>query len=129
MAKLKYVGDDYTQFTEVYGTVFPVGKPTSIDHLPDEHQKTLRGNPMFVAVDDDAPDDDAARVIDTVAGPAAPVPGAPQVPIQPDWDTLPFMALKALAQKVDPTLANDATKDQCVASIEVELGKRAAAAQ
>lgn len=129
MPKLKFVGDDASSFTEVYGTVFVLGKPTSVDHLSDEKVLTLMGNPMFVHVEDDAEDTSGAGpVIIAGQGLAAPVPAADQVEIPEGWDAMDFMSLKTLAKKIDPTIANDATKDVCVEAIEAELGKRAAKA-
>lgn len=123
MAKIKFVGDDYSQHTEVFGTVFPVGVPTAIDHLEEHQQARLKTNPMFVAVDDDAPDTPPERVLNAdEPAPAPPVDTS--VPIPSDWQALDFMSLKALARKIDPSLTNDATKDACVASIEAELGRR-----
>lgn len=126
--KVKYVGDNFTQYTEVFGEVFELGNPKSIDHLSPEVQAKLQGNPMFVTVDDDAEADSAKPMVLTPQGPAPAPPAAMEVQIPDNWEGLDFMSLKALAKKLDPSLANDAVKDACVEVVEAELGKRAAKA-
>lgn len=47
------------------------------------------------------------------------------IEIPADWATKPFLSIRALARKIDPTLPADVGKDDAVAAIELELEQRA----
>lgn len=51
--------------------------------------------------------------------------GAP-INIPSDWATKPFLSIRALARKIDPTLPADVGKEDAFAAIELEIERQAA---
>lgn len=117
MTRATYVGtpdDRETETAKAYGTEFPKGEAVDVSHLAEHHLAKLRGNRTFV-VGDGEPVSTSRDEPDT--GP---------VDIPADWDCLGFQAMAALARRIDPTLDRTANKEAVMASIEAELGRRAA---
>jgi hypothetical protein len=115
-----YIGspdDPQTQEVSQYGLSFHRGDAVDIGTLNAFQVGKLKGNPTF-EVSDDTPKKGRGKVQAT---------GQAQVEIPADFDKLDDAALLELANKIDPTLGEDATREVTTETVEAELGRRAAA--